>query len=487
MSPKNGTAKVIALVPRNLFSLDPRIEVPRYDREQLGAGIVHIGVGGFHRAHQAEYLDDLCNDGLRDWSITGAGVLAADSQMARVLHIQRGLYTLTTRSQSELRIRVIGTIVDYLHAASDLESLIDLVSVPTTRIVSLTITESGYPVDPVTGDAVDASSSPTFVVLARALERRRAGGLPPFTVVSCDNILHNGDVTRTATLGAARELVGQAADWIEREVPFPNSMVDRITPVTDERDREMLRSEYGVLDLWPVVAEPFRQWVIEDRFVQGRPPWEEVGALVTGDVGPYESLKLRVLNAGHSTLAYLAALAGFELVDKVLADPVFALFLRRFFDLEAGPVLPSVPGIDVEAYMTEVIERFSNPATGDQVSRLCLDGSSKFPTFLLPTIEAQLERAGNIDLSALALAGWCQYLLGRDDLGRVLEIADDPRKDLAIEFARASRGDPTAFLGFSEVFGRLGSQERFRASFTKALSSLRTKGSRATLSAWLFD
>ena len=485
MSGRDGQNGVIDLVPDNLTHLDPRIRVPRYDREQLGAGIVHIGVGGFHRAHQAEYLDDLCNDGLRDWSITGVGVLAGDSQMASALLPQHGLYTLVTRSQEETTIRVIGTIVDYLHAASNLNSLIQLLAAPTTRIVSLTVTEGGYPVDPTTGEAASASSSAAFVAIATALDRRRTGGLPPFTVVSCDNILQNGDVTRAATLGAASELVGHDTDWIEREVPFPNSMVDRITPATSDADRKWLQTEYGVHDRWPVVTEPFRQWVIEDRFAAGRPPWEEVGALITADVTPYERLKLRVLNAGHSTMAYLAALAGFELVAKVMADRDFSLYLRRFLDAEAGPVLPPVPGVDVESYKSEVIERFSNPAISDQVSRLCLDGSSKFPTFLLPTIEAQLARGGSIDLSTLALAGWCQYLLGIDDFGHELEIADDPRKERAIEFAQASQDDPLAFLDFSDVFGRVSEVIRFRESFARALNSLRTVGTRATLGAWL--
>ena len=476
----------IELSQRRLDDLDPRIEVPRYDRAHLLPGIVHIGVGSFHRSHLAAYLDDLCNDGLRDWSITGAGVMARDAEMAKVLSAQDGLYTLVTRSRQNITARVIGTIVSYGHAAPQLDALIEALAAPSTRLVSLTITEGGYPVDERTGRAKDAGSNPAFRAIAEALNRRRERGDAPFTVMSCDNILHNGNVTRTATLGSADDIDCDLASWIEREVPFPCTMVDRITPATTDEDRALLANEYGLIDRWPVVAEPFRQWVIEDTFAQGRPPWEDAGALLTDDVEPYEILKLRLLNAGHSCIAYLAALAGFERVDEVMADNDFGLYLRRFLDQEAGPVLPVVPGVDVEEYKAQVIERFSNPAIRDRVSRLCQDGSSKIPIFLLPTIEAQLEKGGRVDFSALALAGWCQYLLGSDDRGRTLRIAHDPRKEIAIEHARSSLDDSAAFLGFSEVFDRsLASDPRLLDAFQRALGSLRSIGARATLAEWV--
>jgi mannitol 2-dehydrogenase len=481
----NQDTRPIELRPEHLGELDPRIQVPSYDRELLGSGILHIGVGGFHRSHQAEYLDDLCNGGLRDWSITGAGVLPHDAAMAAALNAQDGLFTLLTRSQHETSVRVIGTIVRYIHAFPDLAALVDRVADPSTRIVSLTITEGGYPVDNLTGESTGASS-PVFEAIVSALDRRRSGGLAPPAVMSCDNILHNGRVTKTATLAAAKAQSSRLAEWIDNAVPFPSTMVDRITPATEDSDRTFLAVEYGLADQWPVVAEPFRQWVIEDTFSLGRPPWEDAGALITGDVEPYELLKLRLLNAGHSTLAYLAALAGYEFVNDVTTDHDFAGFLRLFLDREASPALPKVSGVDIEAYKLEIVERFSNPAIRDQVSRLCLDGSSKFPVFLLPTIEVQLARHGSTMLAALALAGWCQYLLGRDDSGRAIQIADDPRKDVAIRHAQASREDPGAFLEFSDVFPRdLASSETFRAIFTRALQSLRSKGAQATVADWV--
>lgn len=474
------------LHPDCLDQLDSRVRVPSYDRESLRPGIVHIGVGGFHRSHQAEYLDDLCDSGLREWSTTGVGILPQDVSMARALQPQKGLYTLITLSQHDTSVRVIGSLVRYVHAFPDVSALARIMQDPSTRIVSLTITEGGYPVDNSTGESTGAPST-VFEAIVSALEQRRSRGIEPFTVLSCDNILHNGDVARTATLAAA-ERAGELAEWIARDVAFPNSMVDRITPATQDAHRSLLSAEYGLADRWPVVAEPFRQWVIEDTFPAGRPPWEDAGALLTDDVEPYEVLKLRLLNAGHSTMAYLAALAGYTAVDRIMADDDFALYVKRFLDQEAGPVLPAVPGVDIEAYKADIVERFSNPAIGDQVSRLCLDGSSKFPVFLMPTIRAQLRANGNVPLAALALAGWCQYLLGADDAGRLLPVADDPRQDVASRFAAASLREPLAFLDFAAVFPNdVASHQSFRSDFTRALASLRSRGAQTTVAEWVRD
>jgi mannitol 2-dehydrogenase len=479
----------IPLSAATLDRLDPRVVVPTYDRSVLGRGILHIGVGSFHRAHQAVYLDDLCARGITDWSITGAGVLPGDAAMAEVLGRQDGLYTLVTRDRAGTTVRVIGSILDYVLAAPDVAPLVERLARPETRIVTLTITEGGYPVDEATGayrPPPTGALPPAFEAIARALRTRRAGGLGGFTVLSCDNVMHNGAIARAATLGVAAEVEPGLDEWVAANVSFPNSMVDRITPATADADRTFLAEEYGVLDGWPVVAETFIQWVIEDDFPYGRPPFEDVGALFTADVQPYETLKLRLLNAGHSCLAYLAALAGLVYVHEVMADPVFARFLQRFHDEEAGPSLPPVAGIDVEQYKAKVAERFANPEVRDQVARICLDGSSKFPKFLIPTIESQLDRGGQVRLSALALAGWCQYLLGRDEKGGELTLSHDPRLDVAREHARASVGAPAAFLRFEQVFGsRLPGDPAFEPAFVAALSSLREAGVRPTLERWL--
>jgi mannitol 2-dehydrogenase len=477
------------LSAETLDTLDPRIRIPAYNRTALRAGIVHIGVGGFHRAHQAWFLDELCLRGLIDWSITGSGLLPGDTGMAAALEPQDYLYTLVTRDQKETEVRVIGSIVDYVLATPDVAPLVERLAQPTTRIVSMTITEGGYPVDETTREfraPVSQAPSSTFGAIAEALRIRRDRGLGGFTVLSCDNIMRNGDTARTATLGTASLVEPGLDDWVGRNVSFPNGMVDRITPATVDSDREFLALEYGLVDRWPVVAEPFIQWVIEDSFPYGRPPWEDAGVLFTKDVAPYEMLKLRLLNAGHTCLAYLAALAGHTYVHEVLADPRFKQFLRRFLDDEASPSLPPVPGIDVTGYKAQVAQRFANPQVRDQVARICVDGTAKIPKFLIPTIESQLDRGGQVRLAGLALAGWCQYLLGKDDKGHELTISSDPEFLSARAYAEASVLDPLAFLDFADVFGeRLATDPVFAPNFAAAVSSLRENGLYPTMDRWL--
>ena len=483
-------SRVVSLHPATLGDLDPRIIVPAYDRAALVAGIVHIGVGGFHRAHLATYADELATAGHRDWAITGSGVMAADAGMARVLGAQDGLYTLVTRGEAETTAQVIGSIVDYILAAGDIEPLVARIAEPATRIISLTVTEGGYPVDEDARvyDPTRAPAGPdsAFGVIVAALRRRRDTGVGPITVMSCDNVIENGSVARLAVLGVAGDFDPVLARWIDENVTFPNAMVDRITPATTDADRAYLVDEYGLEDGWPVVTEPFRQWVIEDSFAAGRPPWEDLDITVTCDVEPYELMKLRLLNAGHSTMAYLAALAGIEYVDEAMGEPLLRGFLGSFLEKEAGPVLPNIPGIDVPAYEAKLVERFSNPAIGDQISRLCLDGSAKFPKFLMPTIRNQLRAGGPIDLSALALAGWCSYLVGVADDGSEIRLASDPDLENARSLARQSLASPEHFLTYARVFGDdLVQDDRFRTAFVGSLNELRSRGVRATLSSVL--
>ena len=488
MQREDGSETGTELSSESLHILDPRLAVPSYDRTALGRGIVHIGVGSFHRAHQAMYLDDLCEDGLADWSITGAGVLPGDAAMAAALEPQDYLYTRITRDAADTSARVLGAIVDYVLATPDLDPLVERIADPDTKIVALTITEGGYPVDEATGQYAAAGSGlpPAFEAIARGLQARRSEGRAGLTVQSCDNVMHNGDVARAATIGVATAVEPGLDEWVAQHVAFPNSMVDGIVPATTDADRESLVAEYGLVDRWPVVAEPWRQWVLEDGFPYGRPPWEDAGALFVSDVEPYEILKLRLLNAGHSTLTYLAALVGHVYVHDVLADPPFDAFLKRILDDEATPSLPEVPGIDVEDYKRKLTERFANPGIKDQVARLCLDGTSKFPKFLVPTVESQLDQGGQVKLSALALAGWCQYLLGKTDDGAEIKLSADPRLEYAVEHAQVSVSDPAAFLGMSDVFGsRLGADPVFVPAFVEALTSIREVGTYRTLDIWL--
>lgn len=459
---------------------------PKYDRSGLRPAIVHIGVGGFHRAHLATYVDELCASGNTNWSIVGSGVMAGDTAMRDALETQDHLYTLITRGAGDTDVQIIGSIVDYLLAADDVSALVAQIANPTTQIVSLTVTEGGYPVDDQTGEYNPASSNAgetsAFGIIAAALDERRRTHAEPITVMSCDNIMTNGAVTKTATVGEAARFGPALLEWISTSVAFPNSMVDRITPSTADTDCSWLKTEHGLIDRWPVVTEPFRQWVIEDHFAGDRLPLEDLDVIITDDVEPYEFMKLRLLNAGHSCLAYLGALDGIETVDVAMADPSIREYLNAFLHQEAKVVLPEVKGIDIDAYIASLIERFSNPAIGDQISRLCLDGTAKFPKFLMPTVIAQIQANGPLTLSALALAGWCKYLGGIDDHGQSIKLSADPMLDDAVRHAQRSQDDPSAFLELCAVFPpEVRESPRFQLAFADCLASLRTGSMRAAV------
>jgi mannitol 2-dehydrogenase len=476
----------VVLRPEVLPEISGGVAIPTYDRSRLRRSIVHIGVGGFHRSHLGSYVDELCRAGHRDWSIVGSGVLPADAAMASALGGQQCLYSLILRGPDLTQVRIIGSIVDYIHAHPNPTRLVEQISHPDIQMVSLTVTEGGYPIEEGHGrydpESPMAGKASAFGILAAGLALRRARNAGPLSIVGCDNIVSNGEAARTATLGEAESVDPALAAWVEREVAFPNSMVDRITPATTDADREWLLNETGVVDAWPVVAEPFRQWVIEDTFAAGRPPLEDLDVVVTSDVEPYEQMKLRLLNGSHSVLAYLAALRGYDQVHTAMSDPLLGRFVWAFLDREAGPVLPAVPGIDVEDYKTTIIERFSNPAIADQIPRLCRDGSAKLPKFVLPTLRDQLRRGGPIGLSALALAGWCQYLVGVADDGSVIEPADDPHLETARQHARTSLSDPARFLDFRGVFDHgMANDRRVVEAFSEALQSIRRSGTESAL------
>ncbi len=481
----------VEITNETLSQIPSAVSTPSYARASLRQGIVHIGVGGFHRSHLATYAHELCEMGNTDWAILGAGVLTFDEAMQKALDPQDGLYTLISRGPDETDVSIIGSITGYLLAHPDAAELIAAIAKPSTQIVSLTVTEGGYPIDDATGlfaaDSPVAGPNSAFAILVAGLQARQEQGHGKLTVLSCDNIMSNGHAAQTSTLGEAGRSNPDLVAWIDANVSFPNSMVDRITPATSDADRTWLAETYSITDLWPVVAEPFRQWVLEDNFAGERPPLEDLDIIVTDDVEPYEHMKLRLLNAGHSCLAYLAALDGIETVDKAMANPSIRSYVASFLTHEAKPVLPPVEGIDIDQYNASLIERFSNPAVGDQVSRLCLDGSAKFPKFLLPTLRAQLgadedssghrsTEGSSIQHSALALAAWCLYLNGTDCAGNPIDIASDPLLDEAKSFAAAEVTEPGAFLAFTQVFGDLGHNEAFRNAFVSAFGDLRERG-----------
>jgi mannitol 2-dehydrogenase len=481
---------------RSLPSLAGSLPVPTYDRSSLRTGIVHLGVGAFHRSHQAMYVDRLLEQGrAQDWAICGVGVLPADRRMAEVMAAQDCLYTLVVKhADGTYEPRVVGSIVEYLLAPDDPEAVVEKMAAETTRIVSLTVTEGGYNVDPVTGrfdasaaDVVEdlrpgAALRTTFGLVTEALVRRRDRGLAPFTVVSCDNIQHNGDVARRSFAAFAGLRDPELGGWVDREVLFPNSMVDRITPATTDEDRAEVARRFGVDDAWPVVCEPFTQWVLEDRFDLGRPPLEDAGVQVVADVDPYERMKLRLLNASHQGLAYLGRLAGYRLVHDAAQDPLFQRFLLGYMEEEATPTLLPVPGIDLDDYRRELIARFSNPAVRDTLARLAFDGSERLTKWLLPVVRDNLAAGGQVRRSAAVVAGWARYSEGVDEQGEAIDIADR-RRDTLMAAARRQREDPLAFLADRQLFGDLVDDERFTAPYLATLDSLYRRGARATLEA----
>jgi mannitol 2-dehydrogenase len=479
---------------RTLAYWRDQVPAPAYDRDEVVPGVVHVGVGGFHRAHQAMYQDRLMNMGLAmDWGICGVGMLPADRAMKDALGAQDGLYTLVLKhGDGTYEPRIIGSLVRYLFAPDDPETVIEAMAAPSTRIVSLTITEGGYNISDVTGefDSADpdvlrdlepgAVPRTVFGVVTEALRRRLTRGVAPFTVMSCDNLPGNGDLARDAFTAFARLRDPELAGVLERDARFPNAMVDRITPATTDADRAEVRERFGIDDQWPVVCEPFAQWVIQDAFTAGRPPYEQAGVQVVESVEPYELMKLRLLNAGHQAMCYFGYLCGYRFAHEAAQDPLFQAFLLGYMDLEATPTLAPVPGIDLGEYKRTLIERFANPEVRDTIARLCAQSSDRIPKFLLPVIRAQLATGGDIRRSAAVVASWARYAEGSDEQGEPIEVVDR-YADILTALARRQREDPLAFVSNRQLFGDLAGNERFAAAYTSALTSLHQRGARSTL------
>jgi mannitol 2-dehydrogenase len=436
------------------------IPVPTYDRARLRPDIVHVGVGGFHRAHLAVYVHELASHGDRT-GIVGLGLLTTDADMAAALSGQDYLYTLIEKSGSEPFAQVIGSITGFVHAPAGQDAAAsELIASPRTSILSLTVTESGY-AEPSPADSA-AGERTTFDRIAAGLALRRDRAAGPMTILSCDNVPGNGDAARGATLSAAARLDATLPAWVDEHCTFPNSMVDRITPATSPEDRDWLRDSAGIVDSWPVVSEPFRQWVMEDDFAGERPAWEDAGALFTDRIDDWEQYKLRMLNAGHSSIAYLSALAGVTYVHEAMAVPAVRGFLEGLLRREAMPTVAEIPGHPREEYAASVLERFANVGVRDRIARVCLDGSAKFPTFLIPTIERQLENGGPVERAATALAGWARYLGVVDPK----QQAFDADGDAARRYAAEATSDPLAFLAYEAVFPQaVRSSSRFRSAF----------------------
>ena len=486
--------EVVHLGATSLDALPPEVEVPAYDRSTVTPGIVHFGVGGFFRAHQAMYLDRLMNQGRAlDWGVVGVGTMPGDARMRDVMAGQDCLYTLVVKHPDGSRdAQVIGSMIGYLYAPDDPEAVLSRLTDPATRIVGLTVTEGGYHVNQVTGEfdpvgadlvADLAGGGPprsVFGFITEAARRRRDAGTAPFTVMSCDNLPGNGDVAQKMILAFAQLIDSDLATYLREHVPFPNCMVDRITPVTQPADIADLADRFGIADAWPVVCEPFTQWVLEDHFASGRPAYQDVGVQIVQDVVPYELMKLRLLNASHQALCYLGYLSGYRYAHEVAQDPLFVRFLLGYMADEASPTLPPIEGVDVAAYRHQLIERFANPEVRDTLARLCAESSDRIPKWLVPVIQQNIAAGRPVDRSALVVASWARYAQGVDENGERIEVVDR-FKDRIMAAATAQAHDDLAFVRDRDFFGDLVSDSRFTQPYRRALASLHRTGARATV------
>ncbi len=481
----------------NLQEAAKTASIPHYDRTLLKAGIFHFGVGNFHRSHQAVYLDDLFNLGEgHDFALIGAGVRAADEEMRQKLLAQDWLTTVVEQEASQSTARVTGAMIDYVKTA-DSAAILDALENPAIRIASLTITEGGYFINSATGkfdphhpdikaDAANLAAPKTvFGLLLAGLVRRRDAGIAPFTIMSCDNIPHNGVVTRNSVVGLAELVDPDLAAWVKANVAFPNGMVDRITPATTDRERKMLESEFGILDSWPVFCEGFKQWVLEDNFPTGRPALEKVGVQFVSDVSPFELMKIRILNGGHAVIAYPSALMDIHFVHEAMENPLIRAFLDKIETEEIIPCVPPVPDTDIGAYYALIVRRFSNPKIADTISRLCLDGSNRQPKFIIPAIADRLKSGMRVTGLALESALWCRYCYGETDSGKPITPNDPSAWDRLQATSRQAKHTPQAWLAMTDIYGDTASSLEFQAAFAIALSALWLDGTKATLSQYV--
>lgn len=481
------------LSPATLAALPKDVERPGYDRQAVAPGVVHLGIGAFHRAHQAVVFDDLIRQGDHRWGVRGASLRSPN--VYDQLSPQDGLYSLVVRDGKVSRTRVIGAVRDVLVAPRDPSGLIAALADPRTHLVTLTVTEKGYRLDPATGalrlddPEVQADlqqsdhprTAPGF--LAAALAARRARGLKPFTALSCDNLPRNGHRLRSAVLAMAEHADPRLRDWIEAEGAFPETMVDRIVPATTSADIESLADRLGVVDLAMVKTEPFLQWVIESRFAGEHPDFAAAGAQVVADVAPYEAAKLRLLNGAHSAIAYLGGLAGMAFVHEVVAWAAGRRMVERLWD-ESAATLALPADFDLAGYRCDLMRRFANPALQHATRQIAMDGSQKLPQRLIAPLAERLEKGLPIDALALAVAAWMRWQLGRDDAGAVFPV-DDP---LAAETRRAldgagdTQGRVAALASISQIFpSGLAANPGFRAALVGALDRIERLGARGAV------
>ena len=474
-----------------LANLPPDVALPAYDRAAVKIGVVHLGIGAFHRAHQAVVFDDALAAGDLRWGVLGASLRSPG--VRDQLEPQDGLYALVIRDGAEETVRAIGAIQGVLVGPEGPAALVEAMASPDVHIVTLTVTEKGYRLDPASGalklddpevaaDLADLSrpvTAPGF--LTAALRLRRERGLKPFTVISCDNLPHNGKRTRAAVLDMAGRLDPTLRDWIAAEGAFPQTMVDRIVPATTREDVAALEARIGVRVLGMVKAEPFTQWVIEDHFAGERPDFAALGVQLTEAVEPWEDAKLRLLNGAHSTVAYLGALAGHEHVHEAVAQPALAALVERLWD-EAQTTLNPPPGLDIAAYRRDLMARFRNAALRHRTRQIAMDGSQKLPQRLLASIAARLEAGLPIDALALGVAGWMRWQDGVTEAGETVPVEDPLAEETSarLNVAGDDREKAAALLSMTAIFPTaLQDDPRFMDAVTAAYQSLRRYGSLA--------
>ena len=483
---RTGDSALQSLCPATLSRLDPAIARPSYDPSQHGSGIVHLGVGAFHRAHQAVYTDTVLAVHGGDWRISGVSLRSPT--VAEQLNPQGGLYTVASKDESGCRYRVIGAIERVIVAAQDPHEAIEQMAAPETKIVSITITEKGYCRDPSTGrlavehpgivaDLKNPRSPGTAIAcIVEALRRRRERGLGSFTVMSCDNLPNNGAAVRQVVVEYSAMADDDLSQWIERNTSFPSSMVDRICPATTEADREAAAEVLGLVDRGLVVTEPFSQWVIEDQFCDGRPRWEDAGAEIVSNVAPFETAKLRLLNGSHSAIAYIGCLEGYEYVHEVIGDDSVATFVRHLMRDEIEPTLQVPDGFDVSQYIESVIERFQNSSLAYRTAQVAMDGSQKLPQRILASAMDRMDAGQSISAISLVIAAWIRFVSSEDEQGKRREL-DDPLADKLARLPSSSTHSADdvvdAVLNLSDIFeARTARSAFFRNSLVVSLDSI---------------
>lgn len=483
-------AEPISVLASNLVQLSEKAAVPRYSRSGLRPGIVHIGAGAFNRAHFAVYLDDLLNQGGDPhWAECGVGLRSPDLAIHHGLKKQDSLYSVLARDAETRELRIVGSLTEHLYAPEQVETVLERMASPECSIVSMTVTEGGYFLDDSTREFLGSdpdvqhdlehpAQPKTFVgYLAEAADRRRKRGLKPFTVQSCDNLQGNGLAAHSALTSFAELRDPKLRQWIERNVAFPSSMVDRITPVTTDEERAFIEEHFGIRDLVPVAPEPFRQWIIEDTFSNGRPQWEKVGAQFTTDVVPFERIKMRLLNGSHFALGHAAVLLGIPLVSSAMQDSTMHRLVHEFLE-EVTPILPELPGMELAGYKASLIHRFSNPAIKDTNLRLCLDSTAKVAKFVVPSVSELLDGGRKLRTIPMVIACYLRTLRGRDEQGRELSVVD-PMAGLMSGFVREGGRDVRSALSVTQIFGSLAtSQKGFVTQVQQALDALDRDGVR---------